>query len=48
MQDALVSRMADASLVVYPGIGHSPHWEDPPRVAADVAAFVERICLSPG
>jgi pimeloyl-ACP methyl ester carboxylesterase len=42
MQDELEARLADATLVVYPGIGHSPHWEDPTRVAADVAAFVAR------
>jgi pimeloyl-ACP methyl ester carboxylesterase len=48
MQDALVSSMASATLVVHSGIGHSPHWEDPARVAADVAAFVERVGAPPG
>ena len=48
MQDALVSRMPRAELRVYAGVGHSPHWEDPARVAADVAAFVERVSASSG
>jgi pimeloyl-ACP methyl ester carboxylesterase len=48
MQDALVSRLAAAELVVYAGLGHSPHWEDPVRVASDVAAFVERVGALPG
>ena len=29
-------------LVIYPGVGHTPRWEEPVRFAADVAAFVER------
>jgi non-heme chloroperoxidase len=48
MQDALLLQMARAALVVHPGIGHSPHWEDPSRIAADVVAFVQRIGASPG
>lgn len=48
VQDDLVSSMSRAELAVYAGVGHSPHWEDPARVAADVASFVERVCASPG
>jgi pimeloyl-ACP methyl ester carboxylesterase len=48
MQDALVAAMPSASLLAYAGIGHSPHWEDPARVAADVAAFVERVGTTSG
>ena len=39
-QEALVARIRNAELVVYPGVGHTPRWEDPARFAADVAAFV--------
>lgn len=39
--DALARSMRDSKLVVYEGIGHTPHWEDPARFAHDVAAFVK-------
>lgn len=39
--EALVRVIRDSKLVVYEGIGHSPHWEDPARFAHDVAAFVQ-------
>ena len=42
MQEELLRRLADATLVTYPGLGHTPRWEDPPQFAADVTAFVER------
>jgi pimeloyl-ACP methyl ester carboxylesterase len=42
-QDALVNAIPRAELVTYAGIGHSPHWEDPSRFAADLARFVERV-----
>jgi pimeloyl-ACP methyl ester carboxylesterase len=29
-------------LLVYPGVGHTPRWENPGRFADDIAAFVER------
>ncbi len=48
VQDALVSRLRNAELVVMPHIGHAPHCEDPARVAAEVAAFVERVAAPPG
>lgn len=38
--DALARSIRDSKLVVYEGIGHTPHWEDPVRFAHDVAAFV--------
>jgi pimeloyl-ACP methyl ester carboxylesterase len=46
MQDQLAARLSCAELVVYPGVGHTPRWEDPSRFAADVAAFVERLLPS--
>ena len=42
MQEQLARRMPGAELVVYPGVGHTPRWEDPSRFASDIAAFVER------
>jgi pimeloyl-ACP methyl ester carboxylesterase len=45
-QDALVETIADAKLVVYPGVGHCPHWEQPRRLASDVAAFVRQVAAS--
>lgn len=43
MQDELVERMPHADLLVYPGAGHTPRWDDPTRFAADVAMFVDRL-----
>jgi pimeloyl-ACP methyl ester carboxylesterase len=42
MQDELARRIPAAELAVYPGVGHTPRWEEPSRFAADVAAFVRR------
>jgi pimeloyl-ACP methyl ester carboxylesterase len=42
-QDALIRSIPGSRLVVYSGTGHSPHWEDPERFAADVVAFVTSI-----
>jgi non-heme chloroperoxidase len=39
-QDQLVTGIRDAKLIVYEGVGHSPHWEEPSRFAADLSAFV--------
>lgn len=39
-QDALVRRYAPATLVVYAGTGHAPHWEEPERFARDVGGFL--------
>jgi non-heme chloroperoxidase len=43
MQEQLASLIPSAELVVYPGVGHTPRWEDPSRFASDVAAFVDRL-----
>jgi len=32
-------------LVVYEGTGHSPHWEEPQRFAAELAAFVTQLSV---
>ena len=39
-QDALLKGIRGAELKVYQDIGHAVHWEDPTRVAADIATFV--------
>jgi len=41
--DALLDAIPHAELVTYAGIGHSPHWEDPSRFAADLARFLEHV-----
>jgi pimeloyl-ACP methyl ester carboxylesterase len=43
MQDQLVNRIPGAELRVYPKLGHTPRWEDPARVAADITAFCARV-----
>ncbi len=42
MQDDLVRSIRDAELIVYPGVGHTPRWEDPVRFSSDLAAFAGR------
>jgi pimeloyl-ACP methyl ester carboxylesterase len=39
-QDALLAGIPNSRLTVYRHGGHGLHWEEPARVAADVAAFV--------
>jgi pimeloyl-ACP methyl ester carboxylesterase len=41
-QDRLVAALRGAKLIVYGETGHCPNWERPERVAADIAAFVQR------
>ena len=41
-QDALLAAIPSAELRSYPGVGHLVHWEEPERVAADIAEFAER------
>jgi len=43
VQDDLLQAIPDADLHVYQGVGHSPHWERPARLAADVASFVHQV-----
>lgn len=40
-QEALAAAIPGSRLVVYPGAGHAFYWEEPDRVASDLAAFVE-------
>jgi pimeloyl-ACP methyl ester carboxylesterase len=41
-QHVLRDRIPHAELVLYDGVGHGPHLAHPQRVAADLAAFVDR------
>ncbi|MDZ4865923.1 MAG: alpha/beta hydrolase [Alphaproteobacteria bacterium] len=42
-QDALVRAFKNAELLIYDGIGHAVHWEEPVRFALDFAAWAKRI-----
>lgn len=42
MQEQLAAALPSAELIVYPGAGHTPRWEEPVRFASDLVAFVER------
>ena len=46
MQKLLVTSIPGARLEIYEGNGHAPHWEDPERVAADLATFLGRAELA--
>jgi non-heme chloroperoxidase len=39
-QDAFVAGIRGAELKVYEDTGHAVHWEEPARVAADLAGFI--------
>lgn len=43
VQDEFLRAIHDSRLVVYTGAGHSPHWEQPARFAADLASFVRGL-----
>jgi non-heme chloroperoxidase len=43
MQDRLVGSIPDANLLVYPGVGHTPRWDDPMRFSNDLVAFAHGV-----
>jgi non-heme chloroperoxidase len=43
MQDRLVGSIPDADLLVYPGVGHTPRWDDPLRFSNDLVAFAQGV-----
>jgi non-heme chloroperoxidase len=42
-QDALLAAIPGSELVLYPGTGHCPHWEQVERVAAELTAFTTAL-----
>jgi non-heme chloroperoxidase len=42
-QDALAATIRGSRLILYEGAGHSPHWEEPNRLAADLASFLRDL-----
>lgn len=42
-QETLEAAITGSQLVVYPGSGHAVHWEEPERVASDLAAFITKL-----
>ena len=46
-QQALAAALPASQLIVYPDTGHLVLWEQPERVAADLAAFVDRLRMQP-
>ena len=42
-QEGLRAAIPNSRLVVYPGAGHALYWEEPERVAQDVAAFARSL-----
>ena len=42
-QERLAAAICESQFVAYEGAGHVVHWEEPERVAADIAAFVGRL-----
>ena len=41
--EALSAAIAHSQFLVYDGVGHSPHWEVPERLASDLVSFVETV-----
>ncbi|MGE0716651.1 MAG: alpha/beta fold hydrolase, partial [Alphaproteobacteria bacterium] len=44
-QETMAGLIADSRLVIHPGAGHGLHWEDPDRVARELAMFVGELSL---
>ena len=42
-QEILDAGIANSRLAIYEGAGHAVHWEEPSRVAADIAAFAAAV-----
>ena len=40
-QEKLLNKIAGSRLIVYPEVGHTPHWEEPEKTAADIVEFIE-------
>lgn len=46
-QEAMAAAIPGAELIVYEGVGHALHWEQPRRAAGDIATFSLRGRLRP-
>jgi non-heme chloroperoxidase len=44
-QQRLLHALPAAQRVVYPGVGHALHWEQPRRFAGDLVRFVESLAV---
>lgn len=42
-QETLRTAIVGSRLLIYSGVGHAVHWEEPARFAADLTAFVKRL-----
>ena len=42
-QEFLAAAITGSRILVYPGAGHAFYWEDPGRVASDLAAFIAEL-----
>lgn len=42
-QNMLAAGLKNATLIVYPGTGHAPHWEMPVRFASDLSMWLRKI-----
>ncbi len=47
MQDHLAGAIPDADLLAYPGVGHTPRWDDPARFTNDLMRFTCRVGRRP-
>jgi pimeloyl-ACP methyl ester carboxylesterase len=45
MQHTLNETIPDTERLVYPGVGHTPRWEEPTRFTHDVANFVDAVTM---
>jgi non-heme chloroperoxidase len=43
MQDRLLGSIPDSDLFVYPGVGHTPRWDNPARFSSDLVAFAHSL-----
>jgi pimeloyl-ACP methyl ester carboxylesterase len=42
-QETLLAAIEGSQILVYPGVGHSPHWEEPARFAHDLVTFIKSL-----
>lgn len=47
MQAMLANLIPHAELTVYPGVGHTPRWDDPQRFSRDLTTFIDRLQAEP-